>query len=214
MSRIFEVAPFADILVVDDDSPDGTADWVDDTAEKEKRLSLIKRSGKLGLGTAVIEAMKYAINNRYDFLINLDADWSHSPDAIPRLVDAISDDAADCDVAIGSRYVPGGKIEGWPLLRKIMSRGVNGFARFRLGLSTRDNSGSFRCYRVATLEKLDFDAIQSRGYSFFEEILFRLKKVGARFTEIPITFTDRRLGRSKINFQEVLKSMWILATLR
>lgn len=210
LSRIFEVVPAADVLVVDDNSPDGTALWVENAAQEEKRLALIKREGKLGLGTAVIEAMNYAIKNDYDFFVNMDADWSHSPDAVAQLIDAV----AGYDVAMGSRYVPGGKIEGWSLLRKIMSRCINGFARFRLGLSTRDNSGSFRCYRVATLEKLDFSSIRSRGYSFFEEILFRLKKANASFVEVPITFTDRRLGCSKINIKEIIKALWILATLK
>ena len=214
-AQIFEFAPEADILVVDDASPDGTADWVEEQVRRDQRFKLIKRSGKLGLGSAVLAAMDYAIQNDYDFLINMDADLSHPPRFLP----AIRSKAEEgYDVVIGSRYVPGGGTCGWSWSRCLMSRAINLYARWLLGLKTRDNSGSFRCYRVALLRRLDPKTIRSKGYSFFEEILFRLRQLegtsegtsGGTFAEVPITFEERRVGKSKLNFREVLIALWVL----
>ena len=203
--------PDADLLVVDDASPDGTGDWAEEFAQSEPRIHLLRRSGKLGLGSAVLAIFAWAIEQRYDFLVNLDADFSHPPEKIPELLETAL--AAEADVVIGSRYVTGGRVVGWPLRRRLMSRSVNLAARFLLGLTTKDNSGAFRCYRVAALEKIDADQVLSRGYSFFEEILFRLKKTGARFVEVPITFTDRVRGESKINRGEAIRAVGILLRL-
>ena len=206
-SQIFEFAPDADILVVDDSSPDGTADWVEEQMRTDARFKLIKRTGKLGLGTAVLAAMEYAVQNGYDLLVNMDADLSHPPRFLP----AIRAKAEEgIDVVIGSRYVPGGKIEGWTLTRRLMSKGINLYARWLLGLKTRDNSGSFRCYRTALLRRLDPQSILSRGYSFFEEVLFRLRKLDATFAEVPITFEERRVGQSKLNVKEIFIALWLL----
>lgn len=210
IERIFQAIPVCHFLVVDDCSPDGTGDWVEEQMLQEPRLHCLHRAGKLGLGSAVIEAARYAIENRYDFFINLDADLSHDPGAIPSLISRME---SDIDVVIGSRYVKGGKIEGWPLRRKLTSRCVNGFARLMLSLKTRDNSGSFRCYRVSMLEKLDFSGIRSQGYSFFEEILFRLRQVGAKFVEVPITFSERKFGSSKVDRREAVRSINMLFSL-
>ncbi len=207
MKEIFEFAPDADVLVIDDNSPDGTGDWVAEQMLTEPRLKLLRRSGKLGLGTALIAAMIYAIDFDYEYLLNMDADLSHPARYIPAIREK-SDE--NFDVVIGSRYVPGGGVEGWPFYRRLMSAGVNGYARLMLRLPTHDNSGSYRCYRTETLKKLDFDKIVSRGYSFFEEILFRLKKVGATFAEVPIIFVDRRFGTSKVNKKEAINSLWLL----
>jgi len=206
-SQIFEFAPDADILVVDDSSPDGTADWVEEQMRTDARFKLIKRTGKLGLGTAVLAAMEYAVQNGYDLLINMDADLSHPPRFLPA-VRAKAEEGID--VVIGSRYVPGGKIEGWTLTRRLMSKGINLYARWLLGLKTRDNSGSFRCYRTALLRRLDPQSILSRGYSFFEEVLFRLRKLDATFAEVPITFEERRVGQSKLNVKEIFIALWLL----
>ncbi len=211
VEAVFEAMPQCELLVVDDASPDGTGDWVGERMQNENRLKLLRRTGKDGLGTAVLAAMRYAVDHDYELFLNMDADWSHSPESIPKLVQAI---APDCDVAIGSRYVRGGKIEGWPLYRKMMSRCINFYARWMLGLRTLDNSGSFRCYKVEALKKLDFEAVRSRGYSFFEEILFWLRRSGARFREIPITFTERRFGCSKINKKEAWIALKTIAMLR
>src|SRR5213078_3515167 len=139
---------------------------------------VIHRAGKLGLGTAMLEGMAFAIEHHYDYLLNLDADFSHPTRYIPALVDGMRDK----DVMIGSRYVPGGGVEGeFNLKRKFMSTGINLYARLFLGLKTKDNSGSFRCYRVSKLARLDFKRIKSRGYSFMEEILFWCRQVGCTF---------------------------------
>jgi len=168
----------------------------------------------LGLGTAIIAGMKYAVEHGYDCMLNMDADFSHPPKYVPALLAALNPpEGPPIDVAIGSRYVPGGGVEGWPLGRRLMSRAVNYYARAMLGLPIKDCSGAFRCYRAATLAKLDFDAVRSRGYSFQEEILWRLKMVGARFAEVPFIFVDRRLGTSKINAAEAIAALRILFVL-
>lgn len=206
VEAIWRAMPSADILVIDDNSPDGTGQWCDQRAATDARLKCLHRPGKLGLGTATLAAFQYAIQHGYDCLVNLDADFSHPPDRIPALVAALQ----QADVAIGSRYCPGGRSEGWPLRRKLMSWAVNTYARWLLGLAPRDTSGAFRCYRVALLKRLDPTTVVSRGYSFQEEVLWRLQRLGARFTEVPITFAERQRGQSKINGQEAWQAVWIL----
>jgi len=216
LDTIFETVPDVDVLVVDDNSPDGTGRWAEEKSRTESRLHVLCRPGKLGLGTAVLDAFDYAMKNGYQYLIQLDADFSHPVAVIPELRAAVRDSLPEMpvDVAIGSRYVRGGGTEGWSIQRKIMSRGINTVARLVLGLKTCDNSGSFRCYRVSKLRELDLSLVRSRGYSFFEEILYRLRKKGTTFLEIPILFTDRTRGDSKINKAESLRSLWTLLTLR
>jgi dolichol-phosphate mannosyltransferase len=208
--EIFEIAPDVDLLVIDDNSPDGTGDWVAEQMQTEPRLKLLRRSGKLGLGTATLAAMKYTIENQYDFLLNMDADLSHPPRYIPAIRSKAEEGENGFDVVIGSRYVRGGGVEGWSWYRQLMSRCINLYAKIFLGLKTKDNSGAFRCYRVELLKKLDETKIVSEGYSFQEEILYRLKKLGATFAEVPIIFVDRRFGSSKINLKETLNALWIL----
>jgi dolichol-phosphate mannosyltransferase len=203
--------PGAHLLVIDDNSPDGTGAWCDRRAAEDPQLRCLHRAGKLGLGTATIEGMQYAVRHDYRYLVNLDADFSHPPRYLPQLLARMEPaEGPGADVAIGSRYVPGGGIEGWPLRRRLMSRGVNAYARWLLGLTPRDCSGAYRCYRTALLARLDFSAVRSRGYSFQEEILWRLARLGARFAEVPIVFVDRRQGASKINSLEALAALWIL----
>jgi dolichol-phosphate mannosyltransferase len=215
IDAILEAAPRVDILVIDDNSPDGTGTWCDSRAAFEPRLACLHREGKLGLGTATIAGMRYAIEHGYQFVLNMDADFSHHPRYLPALLAGMdrADGSPAVDVMIGSRYVRGGAIEGWPLKRHLMSRGVNFYARWLLGLRCRDCSGAFRCYRVSRLEQIDFDAIRSRGYSFQEEILWLLKRAGATFAETPITFADRQHGASKINSQEARAALGIILTL-
>jgi dolichol-phosphate mannosyltransferase len=203
---IWQVAPQVDVLVIDDNSPDGTGRWCDERAGAENRLFCVHRAGKLGLGTATIAAMQYAIEHGYDQVLNMDADFSHHPRHIPAVLAGM----ASTDVSIGSRYCPGGGTKDWPFKRRFMSWAVNTYARCLLGLKPRDTSGAFRCYRALHLKKLDFKAIQSRGYSFQEEILWRLKRVGARMSETPILFADRERGVSKINQKEALAALWII----
>jgi dolichol-phosphate mannosyltransferase len=210
VEEIFRHAPGADVLVIDDASPDGTGRWCDEKAHSDPRLHCLHREGKLGLGTATVAAMKYGIEHGYEFVLNMDADFSHDPRYIPALLAAMEDTREPADVAIGSRYVPGGGVEGWPLRRHFMSRGVNWYARMALRLPVRDCSGAFRCYRTSLLRRIPFDQIISRGYSFQEEILWHLKRVGARFREVPIIFKDRERGQSKINSGEARKALAIL----
>ena len=211
VEEIWKVAPQVDVLVIDDNSPDGTGRWCDEKAAREPRLKCVHRAGKLGLGTATIAAMQYAIEHGYDYVLNMDADFSHHPRYIPAILAAMgSVDSEKADVSIGSRYCPGGGTKDWPFTRRLMSWGVNTYARCLLGLRPRDTSGAFRCYRVSLLKQLDFSAIKSRGYSFQEEILWRLKQVGARMSETPIVFADRERGQSKINKQEAVSAIGII----
>jgi len=214
VDEILRHAPEVDVLVIDDNSPDGTGTWCEKRGAEDPRVHCLHRAGKLGLGTAIIAGMQYAIQHGYQNVLNLDADFSHPPAKIPDFLRAMDPPAGDpVDVVIGSRYIPGGGVEGWPLRRHLMSRGVNCYARWLLGLKPKDCSGAYRCYRTALLERLDFGAIRSRGYSFQEEILWHLKRLGARFAETPFVFVDRRQGSSKINSKEALAAMWIILTL-
>ncbi len=207
VGEIFQFAPDADLLIVDDNSPDGTGPWCDELAARDGRVRCLHRAGKLGLGTATVAAMRHAIAHGYQYMLNLDADLSHPPRYIPA-IRALADTGVD--VAIGSRYVAGGGIEGWPRYRHVMSRTVNFSARRLLGLPIRDCSGSFRCYRVASLERLNFDEIISHGYAFLEEVLWRLKRLHCTFAETPITFVERQAGASKINRTEARKAISVL----
>jgi dolichol-phosphate mannosyltransferase len=201
-------APKAAVLVIDDNSPDGTGVLADELKAALPDVHVIHRAGKLGLGTALIEAMGFAVKNGYDYILNLDADFSHPPRYIPSIVAGMRDH----DVMIGSRYVPGGGVEGtqFNLKRKFMSQGINAYARMFLGLKSRDNSGSFRCYRVAKIAEIDFARVRSRGYSFMEEILFWCREVGCRIGETPILFENRRAGVTKINKYEAYMALRII----
>jgi dolichol-phosphate mannosyltransferase len=214
VEEIFRYLPTADLLVVDDNSPDGTGRWCDARAAEDPRLHCLHRSGKLGLGTAVIAAMKYALANGYSYALTMDADFSHPPKCLPAMIAGMNpENGPSVDVMIGSRYVPGGGVEGWPLKRHFMSRGVNFYSRWFLGLQPKDCSGNYRCYRTEILAKLDFDHVRSRGYSLQEEILWCLKRVGARFGETPIIFVDRQRGKSKINMSEAATALRIIFSL-
>jgi dolichol-phosphate mannosyltransferase len=207
---IREHAPHAAILLIDDSSPDGTGAIADELARTLPDITVVHRPGKQGLGSAIVHAMRHAVAHGYDYYLNLDADFSHPPRFIPALLAGMR----DRDVMIGSRYVPGGGVEGeFGLRRKLMSRGINGLARLCFGLDTQDNSGSFRCYRVTKLAQIDFDRVRSRGYSFMEEILFLCKQVGCTMGETPILFEDRRAGRSKLNKAEAVRSVAIIVQL-
>ena len=215
VDAILSELPAADVLVIDDNSPDGTGQWCDRRAADEPRLRCLHRAGKLGLGTATIAGMRYALEHGYRFVLNMDADFSHHPRYLAAILAGMDrdDGTPRVDVMIGSRYVRGGAIEGWPVRRHLMSRGVNAYARLLLGLPAKDCSGAFRCYRTSLLSQVDFDAIRSRGYSFQEEILWHLKRLGARFGETPITFADRQKGTSKINGREAWAALGIILSL-
>jgi dolichol-phosphate mannosyltransferase len=214
VEEIFHYAPQIHFLAIDDNSPDGTGRWCDDQAAKDPRIHCLHRSGKLGLGTAIIAGMKYAIEHGYEYVLNMDADFSHHPRYLPAMIAGMEPPKGPpVDVTIGSRYIPGGGTEGWPLKRKLMSRAVNLYARWLLWLKPKDVSGGYRCYRVSKLAELPFDQIRSRGYSFQEEVLWLLRRRGARFAETPIIFADRERGQSKINRDEAWAAMRIILQL-
>lgn len=207
--EIHQYLPQAAILVIDDNSPDGTGEYAKELGKVDQRIHSIHRTGKLGLGTATIAGFQYAIENKYDLVLNLDADFSHPPRFMPDLVEATK----DVDVAIGSRYISGGKIEGWGPKRYFMSGAINWYARLLLRLKSRDCSGSFRCYRVPKLAEIDFALLRAKGYAFQEEILYRCRRVGCSFQEVPFTFEERRFGSSKINMGEGFTALWVMFVL-
>jgi len=214
VAEVFQHAPQVDLLVIDDNSPDGTGRWCDEQARQDPRIHCLHREGKLGLGSAIVAGMRYSIEQGYKYLLNIDADFSHHPRYLPQLIAAMDPpDGPPVDVMIGSRYVPGGGIEGWPLKRYLMSRSVNLYARMLLGLTTKDCSGAYRCYRVTRLAQLDFGGFLSQGYAFQEEVLWHLKRLGCRFGETPITFVDRVRGSSKINSKEAWHALWVILAL-
>ena len=207
--EIRRIAPAADVVVIDDNSPDGTGELVRELAARDPQVHLISRPGKLGLGTATVEALRFARDGGYDWLLNLDADYSHPPRFIPSLLAATS----KADVVIGSRYIPGGTIPDWPFHRRLMSWGVNTLARTSLGLRTRDNSGAFRCYRMSKASQLVDAHFLAKGYAFQEEVLYRLKRLGCTFVEVPITFEERKFGRTKVNIKEITAAIAVMGRL-
>ena len=206
MPEIHKHASDADVLVIDDNSPDGTGKLADEMSHADSRIHVLHRADKQGLGAATVAGFKYAVEQKYDFVLNMDADFSHHPKYLPALRACLD----SADVGIGSRYVSGGDVIGWNFKRHFMSRSINLYAKLTLGLSSRDNSGSFRCYRVPDLAKLDFGQVRSRGYSFQEEILYMCRCVDCTFQETPIVFEDRRFGSSKINQKEAVMALWVL----
>jgi dolichol-phosphate mannosyltransferase len=207
--ELLSLVPDATILVIDDNSPDGTGRLVRDMSAADPRIQLLHRPGKLGLGTATLAGFQYAIEHQFELVVNLDADFSHGPKYVPGLIAKMS----NCDVAIASRYVPGGGVAGWTLRRKLMSQTINLWARCLLGLKTADNSGSFRCYRVSKLAEVDWSLTMAKGYAFQEEVLYRLRKVDCKMCEIPFVFEDRRYGVTKINFRECIIAVWVIFVL-
>jgi dolichol-phosphate mannosyltransferase len=203
VGEIHKFVPRADVLVIDDNSPDGTWKIVEELGQADSRIRLLRRPGKLGLGTALLAAMKYAMEHDYDYLQNMDADFSHPPRYLPGILAGMS----KYDVMIGSRYVAGGGTENWPLPRRVMSKGVNLLVRFLFRMPVKDASGAYRCYRVSKLRETRLDKVRSRGYSFQQEVLFRCHKAGCKLGEYPIIFENRRAGSSKVNRKEAVRSI-------
>jgi dolichol-phosphate mannosyltransferase len=203
---IHEQLPEAHVLVIDDNSPDGTGKLADELAAADPRVHVMHRAGKLGLGTAILAGMRYAMDHDYQYLVNMDADFSHHPRYLPAIMQGMETH----DVMIGSRYVPGGGAVDWPLSRRFMSRGVNFVVRVLMRIPARDTSGAYRCYRVSKLRETDLDHLLSRGYSFQQEVLYRCRKAGCRIGETPIIFENRRAGASKVNPKEAARSMGVI----
>jgi dolichol-phosphate mannosyltransferase len=195
--------------VIDDNSPDGTGAVADQLAAADRRIHVVHRAGKLGLGTAILAAMRYAMEGGYGILVNMDADFSHDPRYLPALLAGMKNH----DVMIGSRYVAGGGTVNWPWSRRLMSGAVNLLVRLLMRIPVRDSSGGYRAYRVAKLRRADLDNLISRGYSFQQEVLYRCRRAGCRIGETPIVFEDRRAGATKANLKEIVRSTSALAYL-
>ncbi len=198
------------LLIVDDHSPDGTGDLAEQLkAQYPGRLDVLHRSGKLGLGTAYIAGFRYALARDYAYVIEMDCDFSHPPEALPRLVAA----AGAADVVVGSRYVRGGGTPGWPLLRRVISRGGSLYTQLVLGIGVADTTAGFICFRREALAALDLARIQATGFGFQVEVKYRCHQKGLRIAEVPITFVDRQAGQSKMSmgiFLEALALVWKL----
>lgn len=190
------------VVIVDDNSPDGTGDIADRLATEGDDVEVIHRTGKLGLGTAYGAGFRRALSLGADRILTMDADFSHDPSYIPALLEA----SGRYDLVIGSRYVPGGGVRNWPLHRKLLSGAANLVAHIVLGLTARDCTAGFRCYRRQVLETIDLDAIRASGYSYLIEMLYRCQRKGFAVGEVPIIFVDRELGQSKISRGEILKA--------
>src|SRR6266699_2338945 len=201
LNEIFTYAPKTDILIVDDNSPDGTGDLADEIHDRNAQVHVLHRPGKQGLGTAYVAGFKYSIEHGYDAAFEMDADFSHDPRYLPDFLKAIE----DADLVIGSRYIPGGDTPNWSLLRRFISGGGNIFARFMLGIPVHDCTAGYRCYRREVLEHIDLDTIQSQGYAFQIELAYRVMKHGFKIVETPIVFQDRRVGKSKMSRKIVIE---------
>jgi len=199
-----------DILIVDDGSPDGTGAIADRIASEDPRVHVLHRQGKQGLGTAYIAGFRFAIDKGYERVCEMDADFSHAPWDLPRLVYA----SGDAELVIGSRYVKGGCTVGWDFRRRMLSRGANLYARMMLSSGVRDNTAGFRCFHVAALAKLDLDAVHAQGYAFQIEMAFRMKRKGFAVREVPIHFVDRRVGQSKMDGKIAREALLLVPRLR
>jgi len=199
-----------DVLIVDDNSPDGTSAIVTDLMQKNKRINLIKRSGKLGLGSAYVTGFKWAIEKKYDYIFEMDADFSHDPAVLPVMLETIK----DYDLVIGSRYIKGINVVNWPLMRLILSYGASKYVRFITCMPINDPTGGFKCFRREVLETIDLDRILSDGYSFQVEMNYRTWLKKFRIKEIPIVFTDRRSGKSKMSKKIVREAIYMVWKLR
>ena len=200
----------ARVLVVDDNSPDGTGDLADRLAAAEPRIEVLHRAEKEGLGPAYIAGFRHALAAGAERILEMDSDFSHDPADLPRLLAATE----EADIAIGSRYVSGGGVENWSRLRQAISRGGGTYARLVLGLPIRDLTGGFKCFRREVLEAIDLDSVRARGYAFQVELTYRAIQHGFEVTEVPIVFRDRRVGSSKMDRSIVVEAIWRVPLLR
>ena len=199
--RIFETIPNIDVLVIDDNSPDGTGKLADELSQKYSNLKVLHRSQKNGLGSAYVDGFKASLDD-YEVLVEMDADGSHDPQDLKRILEEIP----KYDCVLGSRWVPGGKVVNWPLSRQILSRGGNLYARKMLGFEIGDSTGGFRAYKTSALRNIDLNLIDSQGYCFQVDMVRRLVSQGLKMKEVPITFTERTIGTSKMSRNIVLEA--------
>lgn len=204
LKRLRAAVPYADALVVDDGSPDGTGAIADEIAADDPVVHVLHRTAKNGLGAAYVAGFDWASTRGYDVVVEMDADGSHQPEELPRLLAALS----DADVVLGSRWVDGGAVENWPLSRKILSKGGNRYTRLALGLPLRDATGGYRAYRRAVLDELPLETVSSQGYCFQVDLVWQAWRRGFRVTEVPITFVERERGESKMSKAIVGEALW------
>ena len=204
VARVRAAVPTADVLVVDDASPDGTGEIADRLAAEDGQVHVLHRVGKQGLGSAYLAGFGWGLERGYDVLVEMDADGSHQPEQLPDLLAALP----DADLVLGSRWVPGGSVVNWPRSRELLSRGGNTYVRVALGLRLRDATGGFRAFRRETLDKLDLDAVASQGYCFQVDLARRAVSQGLRVVEVPIEFVEREHGVSKMSGSIVREALW------
>jgi dolichol-phosphate mannosyltransferase len=205
VAAVHEHLPEADLLVVDDNSPDGTGAVADELAARDNKVHVLHRAGKQGLGTAYVAGFKWALGRDYQFLFEMDCDFSHDPKYLPIM---LARARAGADLVLGSRYVEGGSVTDWGLLRRLVSRGGSWYARALLRVTVRDLTGGFKCFRRSVLDSLDLESVHADGYGFQIELTYRAIKAGFRVVEIPIVFRERRVGQSKMNARIALEAVW------
>jgi dolichol-phosphate mannosyltransferase len=199
------------VLVVDDGSPDGTGEIADRLAGEHDWVEVLHRTEKEGIGPAYLAGFRHALDHGAGYVMEMDSDFSHDPADLARLLGAV---AAGADLALGSRYVPGGGVRNWGLLRRVISEGGSTYARLVLGLHVRDLTGGFKCFRREVLEAIHFDGVRSRGYAFQVELTYRAVRAGFRVVEVPIVFKDRERGQSKMSWRIAVEAMWLVPRLR
>ena len=202
--RLFAAVPEADLLVVDDDSPDGTGEVADELVREDPRAHVLHRGRKAGLGAAYTAGFAWAREHGYDVVVEMDADGSHQPEQLPRLLAALH----GADLVLGSRWVRGGEVVNWPAARELLSRGGNAYTRTVLGLPLHDATGGFRAYRREVLDAMPLDEVASHGYCFQVDLAWRAWRAGYRLVEVPITFVERARGQSKMSRAIVLEALW------
>ncbi|HEX5996671.1 MAG TPA: polyprenol monophosphomannose synthase [Jiangellales bacterium] len=204
IDRVRAAVPDADVLVVDDGSPDGTGDIADRMAAVDERVHVLHRTAKQGLGAAYIAGFRWALQRGYATVVEMDADGSHQPEQLPRLLAALT----HADLVLGSRYVPGGRVENWPRRREALSRGGNAYTRLLLGVSLKDATGGYRAIRADALRGIDLEDVASQGYCFQVDLAWRAVRAGLRVVEVPITFVEREEGTSKMSGAIVREALW------
>jgi dolichol-phosphate mannosyltransferase len=207
VTRVRASAPPVDILIVDDNSPDGTGEIADKLAASDTRIHVMHRQGKSGLGTAYIAGFSWALENGYGVMVEMDADGSHDPADLAKMLTALE----SADLVIGSRYVPGGTVVNWPKSREALSRGGNLYVRLMLGISVHDATGGYRAYRADTLRRLSLGDVDSQGYCFQIDLTIRVINTGGEVAEVPIIFTERTRGASKMNRSIIVEALWRVA---
>lgn len=204
VSRVRAAVPEADILVADDNSPDGTGKLADELASADERVHVLHRKGKEGLGAAYLAGFRWGMEHDYGVLVEMDADGSHQPEELPRLLTALK----GADLVLGSRWVPGGRVVNWPKSREMISRGGSTYSRLMLGLQTRDVTGGYRAFRTETLQGIGLDEVASQGYCFQVDLARRAIEAGYHVVEVPITFVDREIGDSKMSRDILVEALW------